>query len=651
MGQQKQPLRILVIDDQPDDRGRLTHTLRHGFSGAVLREIANKRAFEEAVAQGCFDVVVMEYRLAWSDGLTVLKTIREHAPHAPVIWVSSVPLEETIASGMKAGLNDYVPKQHLPRLVKVVREGLERSRLARSQADALQGLRASEQRYRVISELTSDYAYVLRLEMDGTIVGEWVSERFTYITGYTLEALARRGGWSGLIHPEDLPTALQRRQRWLAGQTDTSEFRILTQSGEERWVRDYTCPALAESSGCVVRVYGAGQDITQRRRLEDPLRQAQKMEAIGRLAGGIAHDFNNLLQVISGYSDMLLRRLTRRSPLRQLVREINDAAEQGAILTRQLMEVSRQQLSQPQRLDLKGMLSKIAPLLQHILGEDIELCTTIDPTLGQISADSSQLEQVILNLAVNARDAMPRGGHLTIEATNVALHHPLTSQQTSIPPGDYVKLAVSDRSTSLDAAAQTRIVEPVSTANESGPGTGLGLFTVFGLVSQNGGKMQVESAAGAGTTFTIYWPRVDTSVEVVTTESPSESARHGKETILLVEDEVIVRDLVRSVLQATGYVVLEAANGEQALRLTNEHHGPIHLLVADVVLPGLSGLEVAERLSSVRQGLHVLYMSGYGQDTIERYGVPVGECVFLQKPFTPTTLLRQVRAALEASKA
>jgi two-component system, cell cycle sensor histidine kinase and response regulator CckA len=651
MAQQKQPLRILVIDDQPDDRGRLTHTLRHGFPGAVLREIANKRAFEEAVAKGCFDVVVMEYRLAWGDGLAVLKTIREHAPHAPVIWVSSVPLEETIASGMKAGLNDYVPKQHLHRLVKVVREGLERSRLARSQADALQGLRASEQRYRVISELTSDYAYVLRLDTDGTIVGEWVSERFTYITGYTLEALARRGGWGGLIHPEDLPTALQRRQRWLAGRTDTSEFRILTQSGEERWVRDYTCPALAESSGCVVRVYGAGQDITQRRRLEDPLRQAQKMEAIGRLAGGIAHDFNNLLQVISGYSDMLLRRLTRRSPLRHLVREINDAAEQGAILTRQLMEVSRQQLSQPQRLDLKGMLGKIAPLLRHILGEDIELCTTIDPTLGQINADSSQLEQVILNLAVNARDAMPRGGHLTIEATNVALHQPLTGQQTSIPPGDYVKLTVSDRSTGLDAAAQTRTVEPASTAKESGSGTGLGLFTVFGLVSQNGGKVQVESAAGAGTAFTIYWPRADTSVEVVTTESPAESARHGKETILLVEDEVIVRDLVRSVLQATGYVVLEAANGEQALRLTNEHHGPIHLLVADVVLPGLSGLEVAERLSSVRRGLHVLYMSGYGQDTIERYGVPMGECVFLQKPFTPTTLLRQVRAALEVSKA
>lgn len=651
MAPQKQPLRILIIDDQPDDRGRLALTLRHGFSGAVVREIAHRRAFEEAVAQGCFDVVVMEYRLAWSDGLTALKTIREHAPHAPVIWVSGTPLDEAIASGMKAGLSDYVAKEHRHRLVQVIRESLERSRLARSQVEALQGLQASEQRYRMISELTSDYAYVLRLATDGTTVGEWVSERFMYITGYTLEALAQRGGWSSLIHPEDLPAALQRRQRWLAGQTDTSEFRILTQSGEERWVRDYTCPALAEGSRCAMRIYGAGQDITQRRHLEEPLRQAQKMEAIGRLAGGIAHDFNNLLQVISGYSDMLLRRLTRRSPLRQLVREIHDAAEQGAILTRQLMEVSRQQLSQPQRLDLKGTLSKITPLLQHILGEDIELCTTVDPTLGQISADSSQLEQVILNLAVNARDAMPRGGQLTIEAINVTLHQPLTGQQTSIPPGDYVRLRLSDRRTRLDAAAQARLVQPASSAKESGSGTDLGLFTVYGLISRNGGKMQVESAPGPGTTFTVYWPRVDTSGEVVTTESPPESATHGKETILLVEDEIIVHDLVRSVLQATGYLVLEAANGEQAFRLANEHQGPIHLLLADVVLPGLSGLEVAERLSSVREELHVLYMSGYAQDTIERYGIPVRECMFLQKPFTPTTLLRQVRAAIEVAKA
>jgi PAS domain S-box-containing protein len=650
MAHQKPPLQILIIDDQPDDRGRLSHTLRHGFPGVVLREITHKRAFQEAVAQGCFDVVVTEYRLMWSDGLKVLKTIRERAPHAPVIWVSGAPLDEAIASGMKAGLNDYVAKQHLHRLVTVIRESLERSQLARDQADALRGLHESEQRYRMISELTSDYAYVLRLETDGTIVGEWVSERFVYITGYTLEALEQRGDWSSLMHPEDLPAASQRRQRWLAGQTDISEFRIVTQSGEERWMRDYTCPAPVESSLCLVRIYGAGQDITHRRRLEEPLRQAQKMEAIGRLAGGIAHDFNNLLQVISGYSDMILRRLTPRSPLRQFVREINDAAEQGAVLTRQLMAVSRQPLPQPQRLDLKDMLSKIAPLLQHILGEDIELCTTVDPTLGQVNADPGQFQQVILNLAVNARDAMPRGGHLTIEATNVALHQSLTNPQMAAPPGEYLKLTISNRGSGLDGTAQAHIIEPFFPTKESGKGIDFGLFTVYSLVSQNGGKIQVESTPGVGATFTSYWPRVDSPIEAVRIESPPETATHGTETILLVEDEAIVRDLVRSVLQATGYTVLEAADGEHALRLTNEHQGPIHLLLADVVLSGMSGPEVADHLSSMRQGLQVLYMSGYAQDTIERYGVLVRECVFLQKPFTPTALLSQVRAALDAAK-
>lgn len=650
MKHQRQPLRFLILDDQADDRGRLLHALRQGFSGAVLLEITDQKAFEEAVAQGFFDVVVTEYRLTWTDGLKVLKTIRTYVPHASVIWVSRAHLDEAIAAGMKAGLNDYVSKNQLHRLVKVIKESLKRNEIAREHEETLRELQASEQRHRAISELTSDYAYVLCMDADGAIVCEWVNERFPYITGYTLEALDRRGGWTSLIHPEDVPAALLRRQHWLAGQTDISEFRIMTQSGEERWVREYTRPAQDGDSVRVVRIYGAGQDITERRRLEEPLRQAQKMEAIGRLAGGVAHDFNNLLQVISGYSDMLLRRLARRSPLRQYVQEIKDVAEQGAILTRQLMTVSRKPLLQPQVLEFKGIVNKITPILQRLLGEDIELRTTMDPTLGRVNTDPGQLEQVILNLAVNARDAMPQGGRLTIEATNVELHQPLTNQEAGIAPGEYIKLTVSDTGSGMDAETQSHIFEPFFTTKELGKGTGLGLFTVYSIVSQNGGNMRVESAPGVGTTFIIYWLRVNTPVEVVETESTPKISAHGRETILLVEDEAIVRDLVRKVLQVEGYTVLETANGEQALQLANEHHGPVHLLLADVVLPGLSGPEVADRLTSTRPGIQVLYMSGYARDTIERYGVPVRERVFLQKPFTPTALLNRVREALDASQ-
>jgi CheY-like chemotaxis protein len=257
---------------------------------------------------------------------------------------------------------------------------------------------------------------------------------------------------------------------------------------------------------------------------------------------------------------------------------------------------------------------------------------------------------VILNLAVNARDAMPQGGLLTVQATQVELQPSLADQQPSIVPGRYIKLVVSDTGTGMDAETQTHIFEPFFTTKEPGKGTGLGLFTVYGIVTQNGGHMHLESSPGVGTTFTIYWPCVDTPTEVADTESVPQLSTHGRETVLLVEDEAVVRDLVRQVLQVAGYMVLVAGNGEQALQLTHEHEGPIHLLLADVVLPGMSGPEVAAHLTSLHQETKVLYMSGYAQDTIERYGTSMKEQMFLQKPFTPAILLNRVRKALEAAQ-
>jgi two-component system cell cycle sensor histidine kinase/response regulator CckA len=651
MTHETQPLRLLIIDDNPDDRNRLMRSLRKGFPGSTLHEITNKQDLDAALVQHPFDVVVAEYRLKWTDGLKVLKKIRRYFPQTPVIWVSSTHLDEMIVAGMKAGLNDFVSKKHLQRLPNMIRDSLEQAKVYQEDAQAHQAVRASEQRYRAISELTSDYAYLLRIDPDGKLVCEWVDERFTYIAGYTLEALHRQGGWTSVIHRDDSSLASQRQPRWLAGQTDISEFRIMTHSGEERWFRDYTCPVRDGNQAGVVRVYGAGQDITERRHLEEPSRQAQKMEAIGQLAGGIAHDFNNLLQVISGYSDLLLRRLTRHRVPRQYVQEIKNVAEQGAVLTRQLMTLHRKPLLQPQVLDFKRIISNITPILARILGEDIELITSVAPALGHVTADPGQLEQVILNLVVNARDAMPQGGRLTLEAANVSLDMPLISQLGSLAPGEYIKLAVSDTGSGMDSETQMHIFEPFFTTKEPGKGTGLGLFTVYGIVGQNGGNMQVESAPGVGATFIIHLPRVNTPIEEVELELAPQLAPHGEETILLVEDEAVVRDLVRQVLQATGYVVLEAANGEQALQLSHAHRGPIQLLLADVVLPGLSGPEVAEQLASTRQQMQVLYMSGYAQDTIKRYGIPKRQRLFLQKPFTPTTLLANVREALDASKA
>jgi two-component system, cell cycle sensor histidine kinase and response regulator CckA len=275
----------------------------------------------------------------------------------------------------------------------------------------------------------------------------------------------------------------------------------------------------------------------------------------------------------------------------------------------------------------------------------------VDPALGRVNADPGQLEQVILNLAVNARDAMPQGGRLTVEAANVKLDRPLTGRPAGIAPGEYVRLAVSDTGSGMNAETQAHIFEPFFTTKEPGKGTGLGLFTVYGIVSQNDGSMQVESASGIGTKFTVYLPRVNTPAAEVEVEASPQPSPHGGETILLVEDEAAVRELVRQVLQAMGYTVLEAANGEQALQLSRVHRGPIHLLLADVVLPGLSGPEVADQLTSTRPEIHVIYMSGYVQDTIKRYGILERQRVFLQKPFTPAALLASVREALDASMA
>ena len=644
------PLRFLIIDDNPDDLKRLAHCLRKGFSGAVLHEITSQQDLDEAIAQHPFDVVVSEYRFKWSDGLRVLKRIRRRFPHTPVIWVSSASHDEAIAAGMKAGLSDYVSKRHLQRLLKAIRDSLEQAKRCQQDAHTLEALRAAAQRYRVLSELTSDYAYLLYIEADGSMVCEWVSERFTAITGYTLEALTGQGGWTSFIHAEDLSIVSQRRPRWLMGQTDISEFRIITQGGEERWFRDYTCPVRDGHERYVMRVYGAGQEITERRRLEEPLRQSQKMEAIGRLAGGIAHDFNNLLQVISGYSDMLQQRLTRQRTLCRYVQEIKNVSEQGAVLTRQLMTVSRKSPVQSQALDFGSIISNIIPILRRLLGEDVELIASVAPNLGQVTADSGQLEQVILNLAVNARDAMPHGGRLILEAVNVKLDVSLAGRLGGMAPGEYIRLAVNDTGSGMDVETQTHIFEPFFTTKEPGKGTGLGLFTVYGIVNQNGGKMQVESTLGVGTTFTIHLPRVDAPIKEIKVEPAPKLTPHADETILLVEDEQVVRDLVGQVLQATGYEVLEATSGEQALQLSSTHRGPIHLLLADVVLPGLSGPEVAAQLVSTRPEMQVIYMSGYAPETVMRYGISEKHRLFLQKPFTPTTLLSHVREGLDTSK-
>jgi signal transduction histidine kinase len=377
------------------------------------------------------------------------------------------------------------------------------------------------------------------------------------------------------------------------------------------------------------------------------LEQAQKMDAIGRLAGGVAHDFNNLLTVILGRTDILMHPLKPEDPLRRGIELIQRTARRAADLTRQLLAFSRKQVLEAVVLDLNAVTTDMKDLLGRLIGEDIALVTTPSPDLGRVKADRGQIEQVIMNLAVNARDAMPQGGHLILETENVDLDAEYVRRHVGARPGPHVMLAVSDSGVGIPREIQPHIFEPFFTTKEQGKGTGLGLATVYGIVKQSGGYLEVDSEPGRGTTFRIYLPRVDATAPAAERSTRPAAADGGTETILLVEDEEGVRELARDILRASGYTVIEARNGAEALLLCERHQGPLDLLLTDVVMPRMSGRELAERLAPLRPDLSVLYMSGYTDDAVIRHGVLGAGTAFLQKPFTPSALISRVRETLD----
>jgi PAS domain S-box-containing protein len=401
--------------------------------------------------------------------------------------------------------------------------------------------------------------------------------------------------------------------------------------------------------GRVVGIQGFARDVTERKHLEDQFRQAQKMEAVGRLAGGVAHDFNNLLMVIGGYAEILRDRCAADESLRKDVDEILRATERATTLTRQLLAFSRRQVLELKVLNLNDVVADVEKLLRRLIGEDIELVTRLAPHLGSVKADPSQIEQVLMNLAINARDAMPRGGRLLIETSNVQVDAEFARRHVGLQPGAWVTISVTDTGRGMDADTLAHVFEPFFTTKEKGAGTGLGLATVYGIVKQSGGYISMYSEPGQGTTFTVYLPRTDQTVGAETSVRPAPTANGGRETILLVEDEAGVRDLSAEILRAKGYTILAAANADEALNLAGQHPGTIHLLLTDVVLPGMRGVELAEHLGALRPGIKVVYMSGYTEDAFLHQGdLPPGTA-FLQKPFSAALLTRKIREVLDAA--
>jgi PAS domain S-box-containing protein len=472
----------------------------------------------------------------------------------------------------------------------------------------------------------------------------YANSGFERLTGYSRAEVVGRNSRFLQGEGTDPAAAAEIRRAVQEGRTCSVELLNYRKGGTPFWNALSVSP-VRDADGKLTHFVGVQTDVTERRKLEEQYRQSQKMEVVGRLAGGIAHDFNNLLTVINGYGEMVLSTLPSGHPARDSIGEMVKAGERAAGLTRQLLSFSRQQILAPRVVNLNSVIAETEKMLSRVIGEDIELATHLQSSLGPVRADPGQLEQMLLNLAVNARDAMPQGGKLTLQTRNVDR----PSGDATEESGRYAVLTVSDTGCGMTPEVKARVFEPFFTTKGSGKGTGLGLATVHGIVAQSGGLIEVDSEPGHGTTFNVYLPRVGSPVHVV---QPSTAGTNhiprGRETVLLVEDEESVRALSRYVLRDCGYAVLNATDGEDAIRLCEHEHGPIHLLVSDVVMPGLGGRQLAERLRLLRPEMRVLYLSGYSDDAVIRHGVLEAEVNFLQKPFSVGALARKVREVLDA---
>jgi PAS domain S-box-containing protein len=503
----------------------------------------------------------------------------------------------------------------------------------------------TEAKYRALIEQVAAVSYIAKLGVHG----EWlyVSPQVETIFGYAPdEWLARSGEWTRYVPEEDHPIIHAAEEACLSARRFQAEYRIVRKDGQTIWVSDTAVVVPGSDNHPLME--GIIVDITERKALENQLQQARRMEAVGRLAGGIAHDFNNLLTIIKGYVEMATNRSGAQAELRRDLQHIGDASERAGTLVRQLLAFSRKQVLKPKILDLNSIVLNLDKLLRRLLAETVEMKTVAGKGVGAVKADPSQIEQVIMNLVVNARDAMPNGGRILIETSNVELNDAYSQDHAAVRPGRYVMLAVTDTGIGMTSDTVAHIFEPFYTTKESGRGTGLGLSTVYGIVKQSGGYIWVYSEPGKGTTFKVYLPRVEDRVEVSSTaQTPAPAACDGKETILLVEDEAAVRELTRMVLSKRGYSVLEALNPADAEQLAGSHGSEIHLLLTDVVMPGMSGRELAKRLTAQRRNLRVLYMSGYTYNVIAEGGTLEDGLSFLQKPFTPQVLAQKVRETLD----
>ena len=645
------PIRILHLEDNAGDARLIADRLDAGGIDAEIDCVDTQKQFETALSSARYDCILSDYNIPGFDGLAALKMAIEVSPLTPVLMVSGEIEASKAVECLRSGATDFLLKDRLEVLIPALRRTLAEAARKEEVKSTLAKLQESEERFRQLAESIGDVFWVTN---PGKSKMQYISPAYEHIWGRpSLSLYAAPNAWLEAVHPEDRERVRRATLTQAAGNY-LEEYRIIRPDGELRWIRDRAFPVKNEA-GEVYRIVGIAQDITERRLarererlLEIQFHQAQKMESIGKLAGGVAHDFNNILTAIMGYTNFLADGPTRNGTWREDVEEIRKAAERAAGLTRQLLAFSRRQTLQPKVLDLNTEFTEMKNMLRRMVGEDIDWSVSLASGLGCIKADQGQIQQVLMNLIVNARDAMPSGGKLTVSTKNIQFQEPHAENNFIIPPGAYVVIAVSDTGGGIDENIKAHIFEPFFTTKEKGKGTGLGLAVIYGIITQCDGYIVIDSAPNKGTTFKIFFPTTEGVVGAKNGEQSVQEPCRGTETILLVDDDEAVRTLLRRVLRQHGYALLEAARADEALKLARAHKGKLHLLLTDMVLPDINGMELARQISSIRPETGIMLISGYLDRDVGNFIIDENT-PFLHKPFATTALVRMVRKVLDTS--
>lgn len=640
------PIKVLLVEDNPGDAYLIKFLLKESLTAEFQVKNAGHLAKGlDLLENEDFDVILLDLQLPDSHGIETLEKVQQHVLHIPIVLLTGLDDEAFALEAVREGAQDYLVKGKIESdlLVRTLKYAIERKQAEQMiRRRNMELALLNEERQRLSTALEQTAESIIITDAENMIV--YVNPAFERVTGYSHSEVIG-------LSPDFLCSKKHNAERYYSLQLAIAAGRVwhgrLTGKKKDNslYVFESTVTPVRDDDGIIVNYVSVQRDVTREMALEEQYRQAQKMEAVGQLAAGIAHDFNNLLTVINGFAALLQTEIDEDDSAQESVERILHAGRRAADLVSKLLAFSREQAIKPEIVNLNHIISDMTKVLYSMAGEQIDLKLDLAPNLWLTKTDLAQIEQVIINLVVNARDAMPDGGRLMLETNNVLLSE---DNNLDALPGQYVELSVSDTGIGMRDEIKSHIFEPFFTTKEVGQGTGLGLAIVFGIVKQSDGHIQVISEPGQGTTFKIYLPWVSSAYSAVYHKEPTAAASCGFETILFVEDDKEMRALIRWVLQKYNYNLLEAENGEAALTIYNTHPEPIHLLLTDVVMPGMSGKALTERLKAEQAELKVIYMSGYSNDAISHYGVSESDAAFLRKPFSPVELANKIRCALDS---